>query len=85
MRSIGYPPKDTTRRDPEVVARMVNARAIAARTLAHYREPATRPRDRVDETDRDIERIAAVLADFAERLLAVEQLADYAAERTEQA
>ena len=73
--------RKASRPDPEDVARIVNARMAAGRTLARYRETA--PASEARDVERDIERIVAVLADFAERLHSAELLADYAAERAE--
>jgi alkylation response protein AidB-like acyl-CoA dehydrogenase len=73
-----------SRLDPVDVARIVNARGVAAARLAEYRASETSRRREVDDDlARDIEQLVATLYDLAERLHSVELLADYAAERAE--
>lgn len=80
-------PRSTERTTPENTARIVNLAGVlqrerAARGVAAWSDVPLRP---TETSDRTIEQIVAVLADLSERMIAVERLADYAAEKAEAA
>jgi hypothetical protein len=54
--------------DPEVVARTVNSRMAAASSVARYRAYEARPRDRVDDLERQVEAMAALLYELQARI-----------------